>query len=157
MHTVAYADIEKARTVFEWGPEPRPSKPKTKPAAKTEAVTRRPPPDPARAESKQPKPKKKKVNAIMSNPELMDALAALAADKGVSVDTLFGALADALESAYKRMPGAHEYAWVTIDPDSGEIRRHGPGARRGRRARRSASSTSRPRTSVASPRRRRAR
>ena len=27
-----------------------------------------------------------------------------------------GALADALESAYKRMPGAHEYAWVTIDP-----------------------------------------
>src|SRR4051794_29472781 len=57
----------------------------------------------------------------MSNPELMDALAALAADKGVSVDTLFGALADALESAYKRMPGAHEYAWVTIDPDSGEI------------------------------------
>jgi N utilization substance protein A len=58
----------------------------------------------------------------MSNPELMDALAALAADKGVSVDTLFGALADALESAYKRMPGAHEYAWVTIDPDTGEIR-----------------------------------
>jgi N utilization substance protein A len=57
----------------------------------------------------------------MSNPELMDALAALAVDKGVSVDTLFGALADALESAYKRMPGAHEYAWVTIDPDSGEI------------------------------------
>src|SRR5690349_2241023 len=58
----------------------------------------------------------------MSNPELMDALAALAVDKGVTVDTLFAALADALESAYKRMPGAHEYAWVTIDPDSGEIR-----------------------------------
>jgi len=58
----------------------------------------------------------------MSNPELMDALSALAADKGVTVDTLFAALADALESAYKRMPGAHEYAWVTIDPDSGEIR-----------------------------------
>ena len=58
----------------------------------------------------------------MSNPELMDALVALAADKGVSVDTLFGALADALESAYKRMPGAHEYAWVTIDPDTFEFR-----------------------------------
>jgi N utilization substance protein A len=57
----------------------------------------------------------------MSNPDLMEALAALAVDKGVSVDTLFAALADALESAYKRMPGAHEYAWVTIDPDSGEI------------------------------------
>jgi transcription termination/antitermination protein NusA len=58
----------------------------------------------------------------MTNPDLMDALQALAADKGISVDTLFGALADALESAYKRMPGAHEYAWVTIDPDTGEIR-----------------------------------
>ncbi|MCU0268327.1 MAG: transcription termination factor NusA [Acidimicrobiales bacterium] len=58
----------------------------------------------------------------MSNPELMDALAALAADKGVSVDTLFQALADALDSAYKRMPGAKDFAWVTIDPDTGEIR-----------------------------------
>ena len=58
----------------------------------------------------------------MSNPDLMDALALVAADKGISVDTLLGALADALETAYKRMPDAHEYAWVTIDPDSGEIR-----------------------------------
>ncbi|MFN8041486.1 MAG: transcription termination factor NusA [Acidimicrobiales bacterium] len=58
----------------------------------------------------------------MSNPDLMDALQALAADRGISVDTLFGALADALESAYKRMPDAKEYAWVTIDPDTGEIR-----------------------------------
>ena len=58
----------------------------------------------------------------MSNPEMMEALQALAADKGISVDTLFGALADALESAYKRMPDAHEYAWVTIDPDTFEIR-----------------------------------
>ena len=56
------------------------------------------------------------------NPEMMEALNALAADKGISVDALFAALADALESAYKRMPGAHEYAWVTIDPDSMEIR-----------------------------------
>jgi transcription termination/antitermination protein NusA len=58
----------------------------------------------------------------MTNPDLMDALQALADDKGISVDTLFGALADALESAYKRMPGAHEYAWVTIDSDTGDIR-----------------------------------
>jgi transcription termination/antitermination protein NusA len=58
----------------------------------------------------------------MSNPEMMEALQALAADKGISVETLFGALADALESAYKRMPDAHEYAWVTIDPDTFEIR-----------------------------------
>ena len=54
--------------------------------------------------------------------DMLEALQALAADKGISVDTLLGALADALESAYKRMPGAHEYAWVTIDPDTFEIR-----------------------------------
>ena len=56
------------------------------------------------------------------NPEMMEALQALAADKGISVDTLFAALADALESAYKRMDGAYEYSWVTIDPDTMDIR-----------------------------------
>jgi N utilization substance protein A len=60
----------------------------------------------------------------MSNPDMMEALQALAADKGISVDTLFRALADALESAYKRMPGAYEYAWVTIDPETFEFRVH---------------------------------
>lgn len=34
VRTVVYDDIDKARTVFEWGPEPRSSKPKTKPAGK---------------------------------------------------------------------------------------------------------------------------
>lgn len=58
----------------------------------------------------------------MNNPDLLEALTAVAADKGISVDVLMGALADALETAYKRMPDSHEYAWVTIDPDSGEIR-----------------------------------
>jgi transcription termination/antitermination protein NusA len=58
----------------------------------------------------------------MSNPDMMDALQALAAEKGIQVDTLLAALADALESAYKRMPGAHEYAWVTIDPSNFDIR-----------------------------------
>src|SRR5687767_12535073 len=58
----------------------------------------------------------------MSNLDMGEALVALAQDKGISVDTLLGALADALESAYKRMPGANEYAWVTIDPDSFDIR-----------------------------------
>ena len=56
------------------------------------------------------------------NPDMMEAMQALAADKGISVDTLYGALADALESAYKRMPGAYEYSWVTIDPETMEIR-----------------------------------
>ncbi len=56
------------------------------------------------------------------NPEFLEALQAVATDKGIGIDTLFAALADALESAYKRMPEAYEYAWVTIDPDTGEIR-----------------------------------
>jgi N utilization substance protein A len=58
----------------------------------------------------------------MSNPDMMEALQALAAEKGISVETLLSALADALESAYKRMPGAHEYAWVTIDSTLFDIR-----------------------------------
>ena len=56
------------------------------------------------------------------NLDMLEAMQALAADKGISVDTLYGALADALESAYKRMPGAYEYSWVTIDPETMDIR-----------------------------------
>ncbi|MFN8018524.1 MAG: transcription termination factor NusA [Acidimicrobiales bacterium] len=58
----------------------------------------------------------------MSNDDMMEALRALASEKGISPETLMGALADALESAYKRLPGAYEYAWATIDPVSGEMR-----------------------------------
>ena len=56
------------------------------------------------------------------NPEMMEALEALAIERGISVDMLFAALADALEAAYKRTPGAEEFSWVTIDPDTMEIR-----------------------------------
>ncbi len=56
------------------------------------------------------------------NPEMMEALEALAIERGISVDMLFAALADALESAYKRTPGAEEFSWVTIDPDTMAIR-----------------------------------
>ena len=56
------------------------------------------------------------------NADFFEALEVLAAERGITRDTLLTALADALESAYKRMPGANEYAWVTIDPDTAEIR-----------------------------------
>jgi N utilization substance protein A len=56
------------------------------------------------------------------NADFFEALDVLAQERGISRDTLLSALADALESAYKRLPGANEYAWVTIDPDSGDIR-----------------------------------
>ena len=55
------------------------------------------------------------------NQDMMEALQALAVERGISVDALFGALADALEHAYKRMPGAYEYAWVTINPETMEF------------------------------------
>ena len=56
------------------------------------------------------------------NNEMLEALQALAVERGIPVDSLFAALADALETAYKKMPDAHEYAWVTIDPDTMEFR-----------------------------------
>jgi len=56
------------------------------------------------------------------NTEMLEALQALAVERGIPVDSLFAALADALETAYKKMPDAHEYAWVTIDPDTMEFR-----------------------------------
>ena len=56
------------------------------------------------------------------NQDMMEALQAMAAERGITVDALFAALADALESAYKRLPDAKEYAWVTIDPATMEFR-----------------------------------
>ena len=56
------------------------------------------------------------------NPDMMEALQALAVDRGISVDTLFGALAEALTAAYQKTPGSQEVAWVNIDTETGEIR-----------------------------------
>ena len=53
------------------------------------------------------------------NAEMKEAINAIAADKENSG---LIQMADALESAYKKMPDAHEYAWVTIDPDTMEYR-----------------------------------
>ena len=56
------------------------------------------------------------------NAEMKEAINAIAADKGMRPEVLYAVLADALESAYKKMPNSHEYAWVTIDPDTMEYR-----------------------------------
>jgi len=56
------------------------------------------------------------------NSEMKEAINAIAADKGMKPDVLYAVLADALESAYKKMPEAYEYAWVTIDPDTMDYR-----------------------------------
>ncbi|HRE02168.1 MAG TPA: transcription termination factor NusA [Ilumatobacteraceae bacterium] len=58
----------------------------------------------------------------MSGLDMAEAVRMLAADKGISVDTLLQVLADALVSAYKRRAGAAEEAEVQIDADTMDIR-----------------------------------
>ncbi len=57
--------------------------------------------------------------------DFLDALQQIAKDKGISVDTLLDALANALLAAYKRMADSEDFASVTIDPDTGDIRVYG--------------------------------
>jgi len=51
----------------------------------------------------------------MTTPDMMEALQALAAERGISTDVLLEALANGLESAYKRTSDAAEDAYVVID------------------------------------------
>ncbi len=51
----------------------------------------------------------------MTTPDMMEALQALAAEKGMSTEVLLEAVANGLESAYKRMPEAADDAYVVID------------------------------------------
>ena len=92
-----YDDVAKARTVFEWGGAPKPGQ-----GDKRSSIP-------------------ESQRGSLMNQDMMEALQALATDRGISVDALFGALADALEHAYKRMPDAYEYAWVTINPETMEF------------------------------------
>ena len=52
---------------------------------------------------------------------MMEAIEVLARERGVAVEVILDAFANALVAAYKRSPGAAEEARVTIDPDSGEV------------------------------------
>jgi N utilization substance protein A len=52
---------------------------------------------------------------------MMEAIDVLARERGVEVDAILDAFANALVAAYKRSPGAAEEARVTIDPESGEV------------------------------------
>lgn len=52
---------------------------------------------------------------------VMEALEHVATERGVAVETILDALANALVSAYKRSSSAAEEARVVIDPDSGDI------------------------------------
>ncbi|MEZ5218271.1 MAG: NusA N-terminal domain-containing protein [Ilumatobacteraceae bacterium] len=58
----------------------------------------------------------------MSNVDMAEAVKMLAADKGITVETLLQVLADALVTAYKRRPDAADEAEVQIDAETMEIR-----------------------------------
>ncbi len=59
---------------------------------------------------------------MRDNFAFQEALQQVAREKGISVDVLLDALANALVAAYKRMPGAAEEAVVAIDLDPFDIR-----------------------------------
>src|SRR5437588_1746675 len=52
---------------------------------------------------------------------MLEALTALATEKGISEEIMLEALANALVTAYKRMPNAAEEALVEIDVETGDI------------------------------------
>ncbi|MGZ8765399.1 MAG: NusA N-terminal domain-containing protein, partial [Acidimicrobiia bacterium] len=56
------------------------------------------------------------------NRDMMEALETIERDKGISVEIMLQALADALVTAYKRMPEAAEEAEVEVDVETGDIR-----------------------------------
>ncbi len=58
---------------------------------------------------------------MMIDDQVMEALELLERERGVPVETILDALANALVSAYKRSPGAAEEARVVIDSGSGDI------------------------------------
>ena len=53
--------------------------------------------------------------------EILEAVQALAAEKGISSEKLMVALEDALLSAYKKTPGAAPYARVEMDRELGDF------------------------------------
>src|ERR1700742_4793598 len=53
--------------------------------------------------------------------EILEAMTALAREKGISPEKLMTALEDALLSAYKKLPGAARYARVEVDDQTGDF------------------------------------
>src|SRR5215208_5861201 len=52
--------------------------------------------------------------------EILEAMTALAREKGIAPDKLRHALEDALLSAYKKQPGSAKYARVELDGETGD-------------------------------------
>src|SRR6266851_9936703 len=56
------------------------------------------------------------------NSDMMEALENIEREKGISVEIMLEALANALVTAYKRLPNSAEEALVEIDAETGDIR-----------------------------------
>src|SRR5688500_12964484 len=54
--------------------------------------------------------------------EILEAMTALAREKGIAPEKLRHALEDALLSAYKKQPGSAKYARVALDPETADFR-----------------------------------
>ena len=91
--TVAYDQIDRAKTVFEWGAAPKPG---SGPSARRRSI-------------------------VVSNLDMTEAIRLLAQEKGLSEDSLLHVLVDALASAYKRRPGAADEVVVEVDPETMEF------------------------------------
>ena len=114
-------DIERAHTVFDW----RAALASTpSPTARSER-RQQAKSSPAQGRTRARRERDGGQAMSSTNFDLLEALQQIAVEKGIAVDTLFDALANALVAAYKRLPQAAEEAVVTIDPDSGEIRVYG--------------------------------
>ena len=111
---VPYEKIDRARTVFVWGPAQSPAKPA---AARRRGKRQRRGASGARRTKGPTSPQVNRGGrSSMSNLDMSEAVRMLANEKGISVDTLLHVLADALATAYKRMPDAAEEAWSRSTP-----------------------------------------
>ena len=114
--TVALDAVDAARTVFEWGPAPKPgkgSKPRPEEGGRGQVKSR----------AERSHEGRVVVIAEWSDHEsdMMEALYTIEREKGISVEIMLEALANALVTAYKRMPDAAEEALVEIDIETGDI------------------------------------
>ena len=118
--TVRYDQIDRAKTVFEWGPAPKPGKRKN---AGVRAATGGGEPRPAVRPDRRwgAQPRRHKGALVVTNLDMTEAIRMLAQEKGLSEDSLLHVLVDALASAYKRRPGAADEVVVEVDPQTMEF------------------------------------
>ena len=77
---------------------------------------------PPKSKQRAPREPLPKRTGTAMNSEMMEALENIEREKGISIEIMLEALANALLTAYKRMPDAAEEALVEIDMETGAIK-----------------------------------